>query len=184
MRLLALSLISIFSFILLIFGAQSVGKAQLAPEGISALHLTDCALPCWNGITLGKTQLGDAFRRIETEYGKASQTFFSDEALINTHYETNISTGTLELYLDGGGVVREVRLYFTDIEGVTLGDVASLFGTPSRRFGVPPNIVTFHCESASMIVSSSGTQGWHNPLQVFVIGYDDTGTQPCALEIK
>ncbi len=184
MRLLIFSLIGMFVFTLLIFTAQRIGEAQPLPEALRDLHLTDCTLPCWNGITLGTMQMGVAFQRLTAQYGAAKQTFFADGAVINVPYATGSSSGMLEFYVDPRGVVRQVRMYFDEPKVLTLGEIAGLLGMPTATFGIQPSTISYQCASTLIIIASGGSQRWFNPVEVFSISYLDYLAQPCALEIK
>jgi hypothetical protein len=49
-----------------------IGRAQPIPERVAALHLGDmCALPCWIGITPGKTTVEQAKQIIAQVYSQA-----------------------------------------------------------------------------------------------------------------
>lgn len=185
MRLFRCCSLVIVAFALLILAAQGIGRAQPPPERLAGLHLTECALPCWNGITLGTTMMGEAFRRITDEYGQASQTFFADEAVINARYQTTAIDGFLETYVDARGVVQTVRLVFREDAGLRLGDVVNLIGAPAEVVGTPPDTVVFQCASSTIFVATFGSDGWYNLLGVLSIAYNaNNSAKPCALEIE
>src|SRR5260370_16815481 len=46
-----------------------IARAQPPSARVAMLHLDDCQLPCWIGITPGKTTVGEAKRRIQEVFG-------------------------------------------------------------------------------------------------------------------
>lgn len=65
MRRLTLFIVTAWLFFLALIGtAILIGRQQPLPERIRALHLTDCAPPCWIGIVPGKTKMGEAVQII------------------------------------------------------------------------------------------------------------------------
>jgi hypothetical protein len=61
-RLLILSLLMAVVTSVLALAAVGVGRAQ--PDRPDWLHLRDCALPCWAGMTPGLTPIGDVKQRL------------------------------------------------------------------------------------------------------------------------
>jgi len=56
-------------FTVTISGSVLIGHVQPLPEPIAVLHLNEmCALPCWIGITPGKTRLGEARQIVADVY--------------------------------------------------------------------------------------------------------------------
>jgi hypothetical protein len=52
--------------------AVGVGHHQPDSPWLAELRLTECELPCWNGITPGQTTMADARQRVEATYSDAS----------------------------------------------------------------------------------------------------------------
>lgn len=56
-------------FTVTISGSVLIGHVQPLPEPMAVLHLNEmCALPCWIGITPGKTRLGEARQIVADVY--------------------------------------------------------------------------------------------------------------------
>jgi hypothetical protein len=175
-RLLGVSVLSILSFALLIFGAQALGQSQPPPVALRGLHLTDCALPCWNGITVGQTQRRFAYRQLVSQYEDVTQRFFADQAMIYILHEQEMSRTEIEMYIDESGRVQQVTLYIADGSGLLLGDIMNLYGEPSEIEGVPPLILAYQCASGHVVVATdthSGT-GWQTPVGMISISQLNT----------
>lgn len=62
------SLLVLLTVTLVTGAAMLLGRALPIPDRVALLHLGDCQLPCWIGITPGKTSIGEARQRIKDVY--------------------------------------------------------------------------------------------------------------------
>ena len=132
---LAFTSILIALLALTISGALLIGRAQPIPERVAVLHLGDiCALPCWIGITPGKTTLSEAQGFIEKIYGTENsvsigRTFNSTRSYTITMKSKK--TLSIELSADFGQtdadtLIENVRMVETN-EIIRMGDIVNLF---------------------------------------------------------
>ncbi len=183
MRLLTLSFLGIVGFALLIFAARVLGDALPLPKALTVLHLTDCTLPCWDGITLGETQMGDAFQRISAQYQRATQTTISDGSVLEARYATDGVSGTFQLFADSNGTAKTVRIHLNSSPAVTVGDIVTLFGEPNVTYGNPPITLTYQCESFAIYVASDNyvVSGWKQPIVMISISHVAIEMPGCAI---
>ena len=120
-------------FALLILAARAVRIAQPLPEALAQLHLTDCALPCWLGITPGKTHIEEAVQRVNVAYPLAAPTITNGRVV-----NADTPFGQVIMIADSTGIVHRISLPAFKLKGVTLADAVSLLGTPTGVVGVHP----------------------------------------------
>src|SRR5579859_6424791 len=58
---------------LLIGGALIIGRIQPSPKWMTALHVSDCQLPCWLGIIPGQTSGSETLARIDAVFATTLQ---------------------------------------------------------------------------------------------------------------
>src|SRR5258706_7566010 len=89
-RLIAVTIALCISFATLTGVVVAIGRRVPIEDSLAALHLTDCAAPCWMGIEPGKTTLREASARVHAVYG-ASPSY-------TIQYDTSLS-GRLRITL-------------------------------------------------------------------------------------
>ena len=153
----------------LIFAARELGNHQPPSAALAQLHLTDCALPCWLGITPGQTTLIEAVRRVTAAYPQTSPSII-DGRIANA--ET--SFGQIILMADRVGIVHRISLPTFNLKGVSLADAVSLLGTPTWMVGVHPAAVFYGCVTFQAVVSGGSVDGgWRQRL--VIIDIQDVG---------
>ncbi len=156
---------------LAIFGARLIGQMQPPSDELAGLHLTDCALPCWLGITPGETSYEAAVQRISTAY---PQVVPPAQATTDMHFNVETPFGQILLSADRRGVVHRMTIHTFNLRGVTLGSVVSLLGAPTWRVGRPPTVIYYGCETYLTVVAGrSADGGWQQPIAY--IDIQDTG---------
>ena len=155
------------TFALLIFAARVIGQAQ-PPPALQELHLTDCQLPCWSGITPGKTTFAEALQQLKAIYPQAAVTINPAQAALQFRLASaRIGIG---VFADKLGVVSDLLLYAYDFNGLALGDVVTLLKLPAQLYGTSPMIAIPICPSSLIGISGSTTgAGWQRPLAVLEI---------------
>jgi hypothetical protein len=125
----------------LIATAHLSGNTLPAPERLAQIHLTDCALPCWLGITPGETRYEEAVRRVTAVYPPYDVTV--QETQIFVAYLIHSAYGAASIQVTDG-VVSSIFLLTSDVDGVTIGDVASLFDAPDCIPGIAPIVLIYN----------------------------------------
>lgn len=114
-----------------------VGYQQPPSEWMSFLHLNDCELPCWIGITPGKTTLAEAQQQLTNVYGDTSlyQLTGSDGhnyKLISTVQRLELVVG-IQSGIESQPIIQYITLdpqkNSTDGQP-TLADLYNFWGTP------------------------------------------------------
>ncbi len=171
LRLLALRLIALpLAFVLLIIGARTIGGALPMPERLAQLHLNDCALPCWLGITPGETNYADAVAQIKATYPQmdvsvqATQIFV--EYLIHSSYGAAVISIT-------DGMVSSITLLTWDVDGLVVGDIANRFGAADCIPGQTILIYNFPRGYAVLVAGDDQKALWNQPLRgIEIHSYD------------
>jgi hypothetical protein len=172
MRLALLGGIVAFGFLLLIFIARAIGTSQPLPEAVRALHLTDCDLPCWNGITVGQTPLRAAYPQVVSQFDAASRRFLADSRIVGTTLqEAAAPTTEVELVYDDNGIVQRITLYVSASDDLRLGDMLNLFGEPSEIGFRQPVLLFYQCEGAYAAITADTRRGigWQAPIGMITI---------------
>jgi hypothetical protein len=178
----SLCVIGVVLFALLIFGAQVLGEALPLPEAIRGLHLTDCPLPCWSGISVGETPLHEASERIRALYQETKPKVVG--STLAAVYEAGASSGTVEVFADENAIVRQITMYVTDVKDLALGDIISLMGTPTFIYGRPPTAIVYICATGLITVAGSSPEtGWRGSLAMIKITRVRS-TYSCALDTE
>ncbi|HLY26794.1 MAG TPA: hypothetical protein VKQ72_10675 [Aggregatilineales bacterium] len=111
-----------------------VARQQPLPPRLAMLHLTDCALPCWIGITPGVTPVEQVKARIESVYGDSKVYHISEDS------PNSLDIRRLEnREMSPEMIVQWIPTQQTDAYWQTIsinadldaGDAVDLLGTPS-----------------------------------------------------
>ncbi len=149
-------------FALLLFAAQFVGSLQPPPTAMTDLYLTDCALPCWMGITPGQTTFNEALQRLKTTH---PMNVFVRGSLIFADYQEHARFGRITLQA-WDGVVNLIHLTPGEDAELLLGDIAQRSGSPGCE--IPSSHTTFVYSSpdafATVLASSAVGNRWRKPL--------------------
>ncbi len=165
-------------FVLLIAAARALGNAQPPPEGLAQLHLTECALPCWLGIVPGQTTFDEGVQHVKAIYPQSVVTFEYSQVAFGLRAST--AFGQISLVGGDDGIIRDISLRMFTLEGVALGDVVNLLGTPSRPVGAKPLAAFYQCENALAIISVGDVQGgWQEVLGI--ISIRGNGPETCTV---
>ena len=157
------------AFAACIFAARMIGSTQPPSPALAQLHLTDCTLPCWLGITPGQTTLVDAVRRVTAAYPKTVPSII-DGRLVNA----DTTFGQIILMADRAGIVHRISLPTFRLKGVALADAVSLLGKPTWVVGIHPTAVYYGCTSFLAVISGSSVDGgWQQRL--VIIDIQDVG---------
>jgi hypothetical protein len=157
------------TFVALMYGAQALGSRLPPRAALAQLHLTDCVLPCWLGITPGQTRFTDAVERISAVYPQ-NKPSITDGRIANT--ETPF--GQIILVADRAGIVHRISLPTFNLKGVSLADAVSLLGTPLWVVGSHPVAVYYGCNSFMAVISGTSVDaGWFQRL--VIIDIQDVG---------
>ena len=167
----------ILAFVLLILLARAIGSVQPLPEALEALHLTDCKLPCWLGITPGKTTFAEAVQKVIRVYPQASEN--QDGHSLDAAVEMGSTDFTISIDADGSGFVEEVYIYTAETTPFMLGDVVNLLGVPTCETDFPPSPIygTSTVGSAAVFSGPSPGSGWFLPFIGLYI--NDYQPNPC-----
>src|SRR5579871_4074209 len=99
-------------FALLIVAAQAIGNAQPPPAAIQELHLTDCQLPCWLGITPGRTSFDEVVQRLKVAYPESSLDI--DGLGILSHSGDDSSGASVSVSANQARIVSTIDLITSD----------------------------------------------------------------------
>src|SRR5215207_2791177 len=113
-------------FVLLILAMHLVGSLQPLPQAMTELHLDECALPCWIGITPGETSFDDAIQHLTESH---PMNVFVRGPLIYADYQANAPIGQISLQA-WNGVINLIHLTPGRDANLALGDIVQRFGTP------------------------------------------------------
>jgi hypothetical protein len=150
------------AFVLLILAMHLVGSLQPLPQAMTELHLDECALPCWIGITPGKTTFDDALDRLSESH---PMNVFVRGSLIYADYQANAPIGQISLQA-WNGVINLIHLTPGRDANLALGDIVQRFGTPGCE--IPSSHTTLVYTSpdafAAILVSREVENRWRKPL--------------------
>jgi hypothetical protein len=139
-RLAAFSLGLVMLLSLGIGAALLIGRGQAMPARIERLHLTDCTLPCWNGITPGVSSASEAKTRIDAllpEFQGPATSATSDtgssKSLIWTQYgDIDRVVRVVDVTLQNGRVESlSIGTDHTSEDMPRLSEVLAVFGSPT-----------------------------------------------------
>lgn len=171
----ALALSALFT--ILIFGAQALGSTQPTPEGLQALHLTECQLPCWIGIVPGQTKFEDAVRQMRAIYPEIEFRVSTACAV----YQVNGNSGQACVSANGGEIINAMNLYPPFGIPLLLGDVVGLLGNPACGFSRNRNIlfVNYYAEMGVAYLIPAG-RSWRAPLNnIEIHDKAESAADPC-----
>ncbi|MEP7290652.1 MAG: hypothetical protein ABI835_02665 [Chloroflexota bacterium] len=168
MRHVAVIFFGVFSFILLIFAVRWVGSLQPPPAALEQLHLTDCTLPCWLGITPGITRFDEAAQSITATYPDATTL---RNSVILADFSPDASYARVSLQAQDG-IISWVLLTLDDSNHLAIGDLVALFGSPSCPPPLSNQMIIYTAPQsfASVMASRSIRERWHKPLISIDIG--------------
>jgi hypothetical protein len=167
----------ILTLVLLITGARALGNLQPLPEALAQLHLTDCALPCWLGITPGKTTFEEAVGQVSAVYPHTNLYGGSLYAVV----QIGSAEGSIEIRTDSESVVRRIIIVVPSMGELTRGDIASVVGTPTCE-GDSANIAIYGSSPrtfAYLLPSSLTRRAWYaviNAIEIF-----NNAPNPCVI---
>jgi hypothetical protein len=131
----------------LIFAAGSsvaifIGRRQLPPEWLAALHLTDCAPPCWIGIIPGKTTLDEAKKAVKLVLNRSPVSEINQGQYLRLAYTLPVQSQSqhfvVELTAKADRLVRTISFGHRENSalvtkgGPTLAELQGIFGSPKR----------------------------------------------------
>ncbi len=162
---------------LLIVSARLIGAMQPAPLRLAQLHLTDCVLPCWLGITPGETSYTEAAARVRAVYPPPDVTI--QETQIFVAYLIHSAYGAASIQISNG-IVSSIYLLTSDVDGVEMGDAANLFKAPDCVPGLAPAVLIYNFPRGyAVLVGGAGSGSermesrWHEPLvNIEIHSYD------------
>ncbi len=117
-------------------------RQQPLSNWLTLLHLTECELPCWIGITPGETTVGEAQKQIAATYGDSSLYILNMEenlpAVVTykpTGYQLNIAFHSDTGEITAASIVREIYLQpFIRLDGTInsppISSLQSILGNP------------------------------------------------------
>lgn len=101
-------------------------------SSVDFLHLTDCELPCWIGITPGKTTIREARDQIYNTYGTNTLT---EDSQHSSHLTLQSDTARLEIYLNDGEARQDDTVYTIELvidrNQATYADFQRALGRPA-----------------------------------------------------
>lgn len=149
-------------FVLLVIAMHAVGSLQPLPQAMTELHLDECALPCWIGITPGETTFADALRRLNQSH---PMNVYVRGSLIYADYQANAPIGQISLQA-WNGVINLIHLSPGKDAGLALGDIVERFGTPGCEIPSSHTTVVYTSPDAfaAILVSREVQNRWCKPL--------------------
>lgn len=122
-----------------------IGRQQPPPARVAALHLTDCAPPCWIGIEPGKTTIAEAKMQIESIFENSTNPNLNEtDSVVSLEFRPfgEFQPGNeprIMLVAKKDNIVREIRFYFTADPSLPisaymprLAELYCIFGEPDR----------------------------------------------------
>jgi len=175
----------IAAFMLLMFAARAIGRTQPPPQVIAALHLSDCTLPCWLGITPGKTTFKDAVQRVSAAY---PQTVDASKYgnVVGATYQTGGSDGQIAVFADDDGIVRQITLYTSAAQGMMLGDIVNLYGLPGCMRKSPLELTYRSANALAGVLANSELQDrWrHSINNIRIHRFDGDKNIQCGTSMR
>jgi hypothetical protein len=121
---------------LLVGVARWVGARQPQHALVEGLRLTDCALPCWIGITPGQTMMEEAYQRLAEVFlyadtgSSASVGRFQNLHFVVPVMNSPVSALPVTIQAVEGRVVL-IQLVITDRRRLTFADIILTYGAPT-----------------------------------------------------
>jgi hypothetical protein len=169
----------IAAFTLLVVATRLLGSGLPPPQNLAELRLDQCALPCWVGITLGETRFEDAIQRVSAAFGGATFTSAYGTSVIAA-YQVGSTRGQVALFADAQGRVQQISFLTSNIDGVSVGDVAGWLGAPTCGSSRPVTAVYRFGATSIVLGSARRDAGWRAPLNNIEFRADTGDLQPCA----
>jgi hypothetical protein len=171
-------------FVGAVLASLRVGQSQPVPERLRALHLNECAPPCWIGIVPGQTSIDAARQRITAIYpgsvklasapilGKLTDQYLLEhhDLVMNSDNAIDTTVTAQIRYVDG--VIDSISLIGTPEHFPDFNELIAVLGPPScivREFGETGNfrIVVYKDTSGSITLmfsqDYSGMGYWVQP---------------------
>ncbi len=149
MRRLLMGTFVLISVLTLTIGvSRAIGHAQPTRPEIALLHLGDsCALPCWIGITPGKTTFEEAIQRIKGVWGSLPD-FVLECGIGGCEFGSKSGDLCIRIQLTGNSGTIEVGMAVTWVEfsqcseysvtwSINLGQLFDVIGTPQHLMIAP-----------------------------------------------
>jgi hypothetical protein len=188
LRLFRLGLLTTLVLTIAVSTALATGRRNSIPPLISALHLTDCAPPCWIGIVPGETTLQTAKDQlIRVLYQSGFLVKFEDTAApgllwVNLQ-KPNEPIGVVQvtLHARSGNIVDSILFDFNSVrlsKQATLADFYQVFGVPERVSLPSPSIqqidnlgLVYGSDERGMVVFASPLKAirWDQQANVLVL---------------
>ena len=183
-RLITVSLLLITIFALVIGALLTITQAQTFPARVERLHLSECALPCWNGITPGASTPDEATDRINTSLPELSGRSANADSQFLTWTETddlNRIVSVVDVTFENGRVATiGIGTDHVSNEMPRLSEVLAVYGAPTC---IEIDDVTDHSywfyENADhhFMLQFSTLLSLASPVNNFVFG--DSGSETC-----
>lgn len=156
--LLRLTLSSVVVLSLCCATALVIGHQQPLPARVRILHLTDCVMPCWIGIEVGKTTMEEAEQRLLTAYKNNPLRIVSREPGKSVSYEITMQ--------DAGDVQLMVTFFRSPVDFITIdvnnlpvwdrliaGDLIAIYGSPAGfRRDFPADFIIFGTPNDQFVI--------------------------------
>lgn len=158
-RLLRLTVILAALIFVMVNAARLIGSTRPASKAIQYWHLTDCAPPCWAGITLNSTSMDEAVERVTHLFSDYKPT--QGEAFIRSWFKGDDLARISIIHLEfSGEFLSEIFLLSNsrDDSLPTLGEVVAKFGPPTCVFTFSSSRLYFEDASGQVIVSIEANQ--------------------------
>lgn len=170
-------------FALLIFVSQALGSTQPPPAALAGLRLDECALPCWMGITPGRTEMADAVHRLNSAQLGGMLFESSDGRSVTTAYEVSNALVRVDMVADEAGKVVQITIFTAPVRGLRLGDAVRYLGTPTCNGGNRSMALYTGATADAVVVGSaplgkSGLRTALNYIDIYDHSYD---LHPCAI---
>jgi hypothetical protein len=136
LRLTCITLVLCASAVLIML---AIGQHQPLSADLRMLHLTDCAPPCWIGITPGVTTMDEAKIRVQKTYRNAASFIYDMDGVTaviknpdDPHHPVTVAISALNY--SNTAPVRGITFHFDNVQDhqFTLPALFSLIDEPSR----------------------------------------------------
>lgn len=167
----------------LIVLASVAGSAQPPAPQLAALHLDQCALPCWLNIQPGVTPFEEAVEKVRAAHPSGLLTSGYGTA-VTAAYLLGSPMGQVGIYSDAHGTVLQLTLLTHSVQGVRLGDVVSFLGTPTCTIRSPEAFIYASSGAFAVLYPSHGASRWRVALDHVEIRPITADQSPCATLIN
>src|SRR5262249_25231246 len=139
-------------------------------------------LPCWAGIIPGQTSFAEALQNVNASHPDTVSTYPSQHT-IEAIYSQGRSVIPVDVIADEEGIVRQIILQTAHLNGVSLGNLLGLYGTPACMSNTANGKVVYGQPTtfASVVAGNYGRGIWRSPLNNIEIRSYPWLTDPCAL---